>query len=118
MLKSKVSKINTNWLFFGWVLLLATLILLLSFNLNDKTLVEINNKNPAWCGRYEYYLNISHNTTVQCLSECWRLFGCEANATGFIRSNNCYCNGIKIRSTAWVVQEKEWWLNYGNETRN
>jgi len=65
-------------------------------------LVDTNNKNPDWCGRYDYYLDIQHNTTVECLSECWRLFGCEANATGYIRSDSCICNGLPIKSKGWV----------------
>ena len=110
-LKSKASKINVKWLMLGWVSLLAILTLTLYFNYDDwKT--EIRNENPAWCGRYDYYLSVMHNTTEECLMECWRQYGCDANASGVVRKNTCSCNGISIKGTAWVVQDDKWWLNY------
>ena len=115
MPKSKASKINTNWLLLGWVLLLAILTLTLFFNY-DAWKIEVKNNNPMWCDRYEYYLNISHNTSEECLMECWRQFGCDHNATGVISKNTCTCNGFPIKGTAWESENDKWWMNY-NGTR-
>ena len=102
-MKLKPSKHNIKWLLLSWVVFSILLNLIFSFTpLHRTLLVDVNNKNPDWCGRYDYYLDIQYNTTVECLSECWRLFGCEANATGYLRAGSCICDGLPIKSKAWV----------------
>jgi len=113
MQKLKLSKTDTKWLFLSWVvfsILLTQIFYLLP--IGDSYVIAINNKNPDWCNRYEYYLENTHIVTNRCLSNCWKLYGCDANATGSY-TETCYCNNIPLLTPTY---NKQWWLDY-NVTR-
>ena len=71
----------------------------------------LNNRNPDWCGKYDYYLQ--NDVSSDCLRRCWDAYGCEHNATG--RMNNCSCSGGFLRIRMYVDEEPRWWLNYEGE---
>ena|SRR6056297_240893 len=91
----KKSKINLSWLYWLWVVILILSLTFLLFITTEENMIKLNNINPAWCNKYEYYLN--HEVSSGCLKRCWENYGCEHNATGSY--NQCVCTGgpLKIR---------------------
>jgi len=94
--ESTTSKTKNHVVLFR-IWLVLTILALFSFTyyvLNyDEITIKLNNRNPAFEGRYDYYYY--NNVTQACLFRCWNLYGSHHNATG--NKRNCECTGGTVK---------------------
>jgi len=80
-----------------FIILFCLLLILCYASFYDKITIWENKDNPQYCGRLEDIYYGQFNASFQCIRECWDLYGCQHNATGYLYKGTCECTGGPIR---------------------